>query len=50
MVIAVLDGSTATKGRTGSCRPDVRPQMLMLLEMLECRLARCGHMQMWRNR
>nr|DAT14713.1 MAG TPA: hypothetical protein [Caudoviricetes sp.] len=42
MVIAVLDGSTATKGRTGSCRPDVRPQILMLLEMPERRPARCG--------
>jgi len=42
MVIAVLDGSTATKGRTGSCRPNVRPQILMLLEMPERRPARCG--------
>nr|DAZ37187.1 MAG TPA: hypothetical protein [Caudoviricetes sp.] len=42
MVMAVLDGSTATKGRTGSFRPDVRTQMLMLLEMPERRPARCG--------
>nr|DAK07394.1 MAG TPA: hypothetical protein [Caudoviricetes sp.] len=48
--IAVLDGSTATEGRTGSCRQKARSQILAVLEMPECRPARCRDMQMWRNR